>query len=48
MKWYRDISRKHIELGFEKDPTLAFIVPFVRWGAIYALICFVVFCLAMD
>lgn len=44
MNWYRDISKKHTELGFDKDPTMAFVAPFIKASCIYALLALVVFC----
>ena len=42
--WYKDISKKHTELGLDKDPTLAFIIPFVRVSCVYIIIAFIIFC----
>lgn len=43
MNWYKDISKRHTELGLKEDPTMAFLKPFAVFLAIGSLLTFICF-----
>lgn len=45
MNWYRDISKRHTELGVKEDPTMAFLKPFAIFLVVGFLLTFICFLL---